>query len=910
MASNYIPTDPLFDAQWHLRNTGQDIMGLPQASGTYRNDINVTGVWPDYTGKGVVVGVFDDGFQTQHPDLAPNLLLNKFYDLRTHRPGTTDGSHGTATMGLIVAAQNGQGVVGVAYGAKGIGYTSLGPTDTENYIEAAPRALMDGVDVLNNSWGFTNTGNDPFGLRDQQKFFAGAHISLVELGRNGLGTVSMFSAGNDREKFANTLYSPLTNSPYVTVVAAANADGTVSSYSTPGPNVLVAAPGSGNGLYTGRANEVPSIVTTDLLGTAGSNKFKDGDYTNVLDPQPAIERASYGFNGTSAAAPIATGVVALMLEANPSLGYRDVQEILAYSARTPAGVTTWNTNGATDWNGGGHLFNSDLGFGHVDALAAVRLAETWGKQSTFQNLARESALLTAPGGSTVNANDTVKFTASFQEPLRVQHVSVTVEMGRDNYPMDFGELTLSLIGPGGHTATTLMAPTANFSAIPGTRFSYTFDSVQNWGELSTAGPWTLSVTNGSGTQPVDILASITLLGDSVTAGQTFVYTDDYARLGASDASRAVLSAPSVGPHTLNAAAVTGDTVVDLTKHAASIAGVDIRIGDSMKFASLITGDGNDTLVGDASDQIFIAGRGINTITGGGGSDTLHLLRGIADYSLLAAGTTSVLAGSESRDSFTGIAKLQFADGALTLGSNPLVDDVYYARTYADVYAAGAGADAHYADYGWHEGRNPNAFFDTRAYLAAYGDVKAANVDPLTHYDAQGWREGRDPSASFDTSLYLARNADVAAAGVDPLLHYLEYGQAEGRKAIPVVDGAHLSNGFDATFYRLANPDVAAAGVDPLTHWQQHGEAEGRNPNAFFDTRYYLSHNADVAAAGVDPLVHYLQHGWQEGRDPSSHFNTSAYLAQYTDVAAAGADPLLHFLEYGIREGRSGFGDLI
>ncbi|WP_204312809.1 S8 family serine peptidase, partial [Escherichia coli] len=69
-----------------------------------------------------------------------------------------------------------------------------------------------------------------------------------------------FSAGNDREKFANTLYSPLTNSPYVTVVAAANADGTVSSYSTPGPNVLVAAPGSGNGLYTGRANEVPSIV--------------------------------------------------------------------------------------------------------------------------------------------------------------------------------------------------------------------------------------------------------------------------------------------------------------------------------------------------------------------------------------------------------------------------------------------------------------------------------------------------------------------------------------------------------------------------------------------------------------------------------------------------------------------------
>ncbi|MCJ2106261.1 hypothetical protein MKK70_12905 [Methylobacterium sp. E-041] len=57
---------------------------------------------------------------------------------------------------------------------------------------------------------------------------------------------------------------------------------------------------------------------------------------------------------------------------------------------------------------------------------------------------------------------------------------------------------------------------------------------------------------------------------------------------------------------------------------------------------------------------------------------------------------------------------------------------------------------HHENYGWHEGRNPNAVFDVQGYLAAYGDVKAANIDPLTHYDIYGWREGRDPSASFDT----------------------------------------------------------------------------------------------------------------------------------------------------------------
>ena len=67
-----------------------------------------------------------------------------------------------------------------------------------------------------------------------------------------------------------------------------------------------------------------------------------------------------------------------MLEANPDLGYRDVQEILALSARQiDAGLAGWDTNGATNWNGGGHMVSHDFGFGLVDAHAAVRLAETW-----------------------------------------------------------------------------------------------------------------------------------------------------------------------------------------------------------------------------------------------------------------------------------------------------------------------------------------------------------------------------------------------------------------------------------------------------------------------------------------------------------------------------------------------------
>jgi hypothetical protein len=38
-------------------------------------------------------------------------------------------------------------------------------------------------------------------------------------------------------------------------------------------------------------------------------------------------------------------------------------------------------------------------------------------------------------------------------------------------------------------------------------------------------------------------------------------------------------------------------------------------------------------------------------------------------------------------------------------------------------------------YGWHEGRNPNAYFDTAGHLAHYADVAAPGVNPLQHDDA-------------------------------------------------------------------------------------------------------------------------------------------------------------------------------
>ena len=237
--------------------------------------------------------------------------------------------------------------------------------------------------------------------------------------------------------------------------------------------------------------------------------------------------------------------------------------------------------------------------------------------------------------------------------------------------------------------------------------------------------------------------------------------------------------------------------------------------------------------------------------------------------------------------------------------NPLVDDLFYYANNHDVWNAHIDADAHYNSIGWHEGRNPNAFFNTGIYLSANPGVRSFGVNPLTQFDTVGWKGGLIPSINFDPLKYLAANPDVAAAHVDPLAHFLQNGGDEGRQPF-MPDVLPAANGFDYVYYLQHNPDVVAAGVDPFWHFEVAGWKEGRNPNAFFDTAGYLATYPDVAAAGINPLDHYHQFGWQEGRSPSPLFDTALYLQHNPDVAAAHIDPLEHYLQYGMREGRVAF----
>ena len=71
-------------------------------------------------------------------------------------------------------------------------------------------------------------------------------------------------------------------------------------------------------------------------------------------------------------------------------------------------------------------------------------------------------------------------------------------------------------------------------------------------------------------------------------------------------------------------------------------------------------------------------------------------------------------------------------------------------------------------------------FDSVFYLSTYKDVREADVDPVAHYARFGWIEGRDPSDFFSTSYYLSNNPDVKEKGGNPLVHFIRFGARENR----------------------------------------------------------------------------------------------------------------------------------
>lgn len=523
-------TDPLLQNQWHIQNSGFSAFAsvLP-ANG---NDMNVADAWSlGYSGKGIKVAVVDTGLETSHEDLAANVDLansrNFLNGTSNPSPTVTGYDHGTQVAGIIGAVGfNGKGGRGVAYEATLRGYNFLTAQSTVNLGNSLGLASYSADnDIFNESFRATPTNLDPA----NESTYQAINDHLLTM-RGGKGAILVQAAGNEfltfndgtsacssANKYGVSCGSPATdprrNGTIPIIVGALNSEGKKASYSTAGSSIWVVAPGGEFGYDTQYISESnpnrykPAIVTTAKTGCR--NAFKGTNKVNALDAQGQnlySQQCQYTalMNGTSSAAPNLSGVVALMLEANPHLGYRDVKYILAKTAHRvdpqhTGVISTSVIDGNSTpvvldqgWvkNAAGHWFSNSYGFGSVDAGAAVRMAKNYTNYfSSLQSATLPAQLSTnvnVPNGNTTGSTLTFNMSPPFSV---VEQVVVTVNITASP-ALTCNQIELS--SPAG-TKSILMHAGNGFSnqgvlqtSIPGTRFM----SNAFYGE-SGAGAWTL-----------------------------------------------------------------------------------------------------------------------------------------------------------------------------------------------------------------------------------------------------------------------------------------------------------------------------------------------------------------------------------------------------------------------------------
>lgn len=520
ISPRFIPNDPLFISQWHLQNTGQT------ANGVAGNDVNVTGVWDNFQGAGVIIGIVDNGLQRTHPDLAANYVQAVSRDVYAgdNNPSPAGGNdHGTSVAGVAAGVGNNSlGVSGVApqAGLAGLRLFTNGVSPTDVDTATALTWSNQQISIYNNSWGPIDDG---VSLDALGPLAANALAQGVASGRGNLGSIYVWAGGNGALTLDNVNYDGFANSRYTIAVGAINDSGMKSSYSEPGAPLLVSA----------YSSDLVGITTTDLVNTGNLSN----DYTN-------------GFGGTSSAAPVVSGVVALMLEANPLLGWRDVQQILARSARM-------NDPTDSDWvtNGDGLHVNHKYGFGAVDAEAAVDMALTW------TNVGPE----TSTSSPVINVNTAVPnnnptgivSTFTVSQNIDIESVEVIFSATHGNR----GELEVTLTSPSGtQSVLTEIHNDTNSNYV-----NWLLTSMRHMGE-SSIGTWTLRVRDlvaggGGGTFNT---WQLRINGTAITTPTSwqnplnqFDVSNDGA-LTALDALLVIYELYANGPHALTTPPVPGD----------------------------------------------------------------------------------------------------------------------------------------------------------------------------------------------------------------------------------------------------------------------------------------------------------------------------------------------------------------
>jgi len=508
-----LKTDPFYQYSWHLKNTGQT--NFAANTGTAGADMNVDVVINSgKTGNGVTIAIQDSGLEIAHEDIANNHLAGKSCDFLNDdddpTPTSSGGDHGTSVAGIAAATGwNDKGGRGVAPKANLVGHNVLAYQTISTYLDAYGATSggcdTDVVDIMNQSYGTGDSSSfDTSGLFS---LFLDAYVNGVTNGRSNKGFLYVRSTGNSF--FSRTLghcsptgvslsntpyeyscydssYDDALTEPYLIGVTALSAFDQKSSYSTPGTSAWISGYGGEFG------STYPAMMTTDLMGC-------DKGYNQSSSVITGDSTCDYmqSFNGTSSAAPSVSGAIALILEANSNLTWRDIKHILASSAaqidnsrsKTYESVDLykWTTNAA------GFKHHPWYGFGKINVQSAITLAEAYvlGSLGTFVNT---SGTQTSIGGTITSYQRSIfttkKITLSAPAGSSNFVEFIKLSLGFDH--ADPEEISVELKSPDGTTVTVLQPFTLKTSNPSNNDFDMGISSF--YGE-SISGDWTLIITD-------------------------------------------------------------------------------------------------------------------------------------------------------------------------------------------------------------------------------------------------------------------------------------------------------------------------------------------------------------------------------------------------------------------------------
>ncbi|XP_057655590.1 furin-like protease 1 isoform X2 [Diorhabda carinulata] len=438
-------SDPKWPFMWYLNRGG----GL---------DMNVIPAWMEgITGKGAVVTILDDGLEKDHPDLLQNYDPMASYDVNgqdsdpSPRYDMIDSNrHGTRCAGEVAATSNNSVcALGVAHGAQ-VGGVRMLDGEVTDAVEARSLSLNPHhIDIYSASWGPDDDGKTVDGPGE---LATRAFIEGVTKGRNGKGSIFIWASGNGGRDHDNCNCDGYTNSIYSLSISSVTENGHVPWYSEACSSTLAST-------YSSGALGEKQVVTTDLRHSCTSSH-----------------------TGTSASAPLAAGICALALEANPNLTWRDMQHIVVRTAR-PQNLI------ATDWrvNGVGRHVSHSFGYGLMDAYAMVQMARNWTTVPEQHKCEVTSSQVPKmiPARSMVVLQLQVNECAGVEVLEHVQ-AKLTIDSQRR------GDLNIHLTSPAG-TKVDLLAHRPHDNSRAG--FSeWPFMSVHSWGE-SPIGSWQLEIHN-------------------------------------------------------------------------------------------------------------------------------------------------------------------------------------------------------------------------------------------------------------------------------------------------------------------------------------------------------------------------------------------------------------------------------